>query len=292
LEGYLDSNTDNLAGLSGTGISQLFPLNDLTDTKLAIMQLTDATGLPLTGIETSDVTVEVSTDEGETFTSVVGATVSTLAETDTTQAALVTAIDYSGSILDDDLVDVTNGLDTFFGNLDIGYEAAVVKFSTDVNIIQDFTEDTATLIAAVDDTSYPREYTSLNDAIYDSADILAVREKPLKIVVLFTDGVDNDSVASQAQAISLAQDNNVAVCVVGVGFADVARLREIAEDTGCFFVYKTLFADLSTAFDTIVDQVEGFYAVQLPETFDTASGVLRVSVDAGESELRQFSGEF
>lgn len=292
LQDYLDSNTDNLAGLSGEGISQLFPLNDLADSKIAVMQLTDATGTPLSGIESDDVTVEVSTNDGASFTGVAGSTVETLGEIDTTQSALVTTIDYSGSILDDDLDDVVDGLDVFFENLDVGYEAAVVKFSTDVDLIQDFTTDSAALLAAVDDTSYDRDLTSLNDAIYDSVTALSLRDKPLKIVVLFTDGVDNDSEHTQDEAVTLAQDNSVAVCVVGVGFADVATLREIAEDTGCFFVYKTLFTDLGTAFDAFVDQIEGLYAIELPDSFNTASGLLRVTVDAGESEVRQFTGEF
>jgi hypothetical protein len=109
---------------------------------------------------------------------------------------------------------------------------------------------------------------------------------------LFTDGVDNDSERSQDEAVALAQESNVAVCVVGVGFADVDTLREIAADTGCFFVYKTLFTDLSTAFNAVVEQFNGLYQITLPNTFSTTSGILRVTADVGESSARQFTGSF
>lgn len=292
LADYLDENADSLTGASGTGLSQMFPINDLAQDKTVLMQLTDSTGSPIEGIDASDVTVEVSSDSGTTFVSAGEETVSQLSEVDTTQLAFVATIDYSGSILDSDLDDVVAGLDVFFENIEVGYEAAIVKFSTTVDVIQDFTSDSSALLDAVNDTDYERLATSLNDAIYDSADMLAARDKPLKLVVLFTDGIDNDSDRSQDEAVALAQANNVAVCVVGVGFADVDTLREIASDTGCFFVYKTVFTDLSTAFNTVVDQFNSLYQVTLPSTFNTAAGILRVSVDVGESTARQFTGSF
>lgn len=292
LEDYLDENADSLTGTSGTGLSQMFPINNLAEDKIVLMQLTDSTGSPIAGIDAADVTVEVSSDSGATFVSAGEETISQLSEGDTTQLAFVATIDYSGSILDSDLDDVVAGLDVFFENIEVGYEAAIVKFSTAVDVIQDFTSDSSALLDAVNDTDYDRKSTSLNDAIYDSADMLAVRDKPLKLVVLFTDGIDNDSDRSQDEAVTLAQANNVAVCVVGVGFADVDTLREIAADTGCFFVYKTVFTDLSTAFNTVVDQFNSLYQVTLPSTFNTATGILRVSVDVGESTARQFTGSF
>lgn len=289
---YLESDTDSLAGLTGDGLSQLMPLGDLSESGVAVMQLTDATGTPLTDITTEDVTVELSTDGGETFSEIEGATVESMGDVEATQSSLVTLVDYSASILDDDIDDVVSGLTVFYENLGIGYESAVMKFSTDVDVIEDFTTDTDALLAAVQDTSYLREYTSLNDAIYDAADRLGARTLPLRIVVLFTDGVDNDSTYSQAQAITHAQENNVAVCVVGVSFADVTTLQTIAEETGCFFVYKTLFSDLSTAFNTFVDQFNGLYQIDLPEDFSATEGTLRVTVDNGVDAVRTFTGEF
>lgn len=282
LTDYLDTDTSSLLDLA-----QAIPTDALTTEGLAFLQLTDAAGAAL-DLDLADITsVAVSTDEGATYTEIGAESVQKLSETDTTQTSLLMALDYSGSILDSDLDDINTGLGVFFDVLTVGYQGAIIKFSTDVDLVQSFTEDEEGLLSTINDTSYERQLTSLNDAIYTAVDDIKDETTPLKLVILFTDGVDNDSEYTQAEAIAHAQENNIPVCVVGVGFADVATLETIAEETGCFFVYKTVFTSLDDAFDTFADQINNLTVLDLPDDFDATSGILKVTVDTVDADAQE-----
>lgn len=284
LEDYLDTDTSSLLDLA-----QAIPTDALATDGLAFLQLTDDAGAAL-DLDLADITsVAISTDEGVTYTEIGADSVERLSETDTMQTSLLMVLDYSGSILDDDLADVNAGLDVFFDVLTVGYQGAVIKFSTDVDLVQDFTEDEDGLLVTINDTSYARQLTSLNDAIYTAVDDIKDETTPLKLVILFTDGVDNDSEHTQDEAIAHAQENKIPICVVGVGFANVSTLETIAEETGCFFVYKTVFTSLDDAFNTFADQINNLEVLDLPDDFDATSGLLKVTVAtaAGAQEILQ-----
>ncbi|MBU1917907.1 hypothetical protein KKF63_07285, partial [bacterium] len=106
------------------------------------------------------------------------------------------------------------------------------------------------------------------------------------------DGLDNDSTHTKTEAVSYAQDNDVPVCMVGVSFADVATLQEIAEDTGCFFIYKTFFTDLDLAFETLADQINGMNVIDLDDSFSETAGILKITIDVGEAAAREITHQF
>lgn len=284
LAGYLPDDTDTL-----TSLEKILPLPDLAETRRAFLVLTDASGAPR-AVTSADVTAAVSSD-GSTFTDVAVESVDALSEVETTQASLALVVDYSASILDDDLTEVTSGLNDFIDLLGVGYRGAVLKFSTDVTLIQDFTEADADLVTAVSDTSYERESTSLYDAIYEGVDRLKSESTALKLLVLFTDGMDNDSDHTQSEAVTYAQTNDVPVCIVGVSFADVATLTDIASDTGCFFVYKTAFSSLDTAFETLSNQINNLKMVSLP-ALPISSGTLRIQVTDADANVDTLTATF
>lgn len=282
LTDYLDTDTSSLLDLA-----QAIPTDTLATDGLAFIQLTDDAGAALDLNLEDIISVAVSTDEGETYTEVGAESVQKLSETDTTQTSLLMTLDYSRSILDSDLDDINTGLGVFFDVLTVGYQAGVIKFSTDVDLVQDFTEDEEGLLSTINDTSYTREYTSLNDAIYTAVDDIKDETTPLKLVILFTDGVDNDSEHSQDEAIAYAQENKIPVCVVGVGFANVSTLETIAEETGCFFIYKTVFTSLDDAFDSFADQINNLSVLDLPDDFDASEGLLKITVDTAASDAQE-----
>lgn len=284
---YLDAESDSLQNLA-----QNLPTANFAATGESFMQITDAEGSPIEGITAEDVAVSVSTDGGQTFTEIEGETVAKLSEVETTQTAILANVDYSASISDTDLNDVVSGTNVFLNALTVGYNGAVVKFSTNVDLVQDFTETAADLIAASSDTGYSRELTSLYDAVYDGVTYLSEQAQPLKLMILFTDGMDNDSTHTLAEAIAHAQENKIPVCVVGVTFADTSVLEQIASDTGCFYIYKQFFASLDDAFANFAEQINNFYTVTLPDTFDTTSGILKTEVDAGAEGVKEFTSEF
>jgi uncharacterized protein YegL len=287
LDGYLETDTTDLVGLAGDGLSQVMSTGSLAS-DLVLMQLTDSTGSALTDVAVEDVTASFATD-GENFEAVEVDSIDKLSEVEGTQASIALLIDYSGSIGDSDLDDVNSGLAVFFENLEVGYQGAVIKFSSSVDIIQDFTTTEADLLTAVNDTSYTRQATSMYDGIVSAVNATKDETTNLKMVLLFTDGLDNDSSATQAEAIALAQENEIPICVIGVSFANTTTLETIASETGCFYVYKTLFSSLDDAFETFADQINNLQMVSLSDSFDETSGTLKLVVDAGEDTSREIT---
>lgn len=298
LADYISQDSSSLAGSLGTGLSQALPISNLSTTGLSFIQLTDSAGLPLSNISSDNIGLAVSTDGGSTFTNLDAPdSITTLSEADTLQTSILMLLDYSGSILDSDLNDINSGLNVFYDNIisdatSSVYQSGIIKFSSDVTLVQDFTQTKADLITAVDDTNYTRASTSLYDSIYEGVDQIKDESTALKLLVLFTDGVDNSSSHTKNEAISHAQENKVPVCVVGVGFANVSLLEEIASDTGCFYIYKAFFTSLDDAFENLAEQFNNLKVIDLPDSFSDSTGILKISVDAGEDTAREILQSF
>lgn len=282
LEDFFESDQDNLA--SKTDILSVRQIGGSHD---AVLLITDAGGNPITGLGTDQITAEASGDDGATFQSVpIGDldTIGQLAESEAGQThfSFASIIDYSGSIFDDDLGFVTDALTFVYEELPDVYRSEVVKFSTDVQVTQSYTTDNEALLSAVQDESYTREYTSLYDGMKEGLDDTVEETTSFRFALLFTDGIDNDSTATYDDVKEIFQENEIPVCVVGVSFADVTVLQQIADDSGCFFIYRALFDDLEEAFENVVDQIENLYRVRFDadelEGFDT----LRLTITTSE----------
>lgn len=287
LEDFFESNQDSLA-------SQTLALSTRSignNTNIALL-ITDATGSPITGLDNVTIEAAGSSDAGQNFTELPIDQISTYgelaeSEANTDHLSLAAVIDYSGSVLDDDLDFVTDALSLLFENLDTSYRGEVVKFSTEVQVTQSFTSDSAQLLAAVQDETFERSLTSLFDGLMQAIADTAEETTGLKLAILFTDGLDNDSSATYEQVRTLFQNEGIPVCVVGVGFADVDLLQQIADDSGCFFIYRALFADLEDAFGTVVDQIEKLYRIRFDSDDLNGLDTLRLSIttDTGLREL-------
>ncbi|MBT3181944.1 MAG: VWA domain-containing protein [Deltaproteobacteria bacterium] len=281
LEGFLADNQDNLT--TKTEIMSVREGGGYTD---AVLLITDSEGNPVTGLDKTSVTASVSDDSGATYTTLTDYDVYTYEELATREPgsdhmSFASVIDYSGSILDDDLDFVTDSLVYVYQNMPEMYRSEVVKFSTDVQVTQAFTSDTAALISAVQDTSYERGYTSMYDGMYQALQDTAAETATLKLNILFTDGVDNDSTVDYDTVKAYFQAQKIPVCVVGVGFANVTTLREIADDSGCFFIYRQLFTELEGAFESVVSQMEDLYRVRMDPDDLVGMDTLKLTVDNG-----------
>lgn len=282
LEDFLESSQDNLA--TKTEILNVRTSGSASDASLL---LTDTTGNPITGLGTADIIAAVSSDGGSNFTDIAIENVQTYEELATSEAgethlSFASIVDYSGSIFDDDLEFVTDALTFVYENLPSNYRSEVVKFSTDVQITQAYTEDAEVLLSAVQDTSFSRSATSLFDGLKQGLEDTAAETTSLRLAILFTDGLDNDSTASYNDVKTIFQDNDIPVCVVGVGFANLDLLQDIANDSGCFFIYKTLFSELEGAFEEIVDQIKNVYRVRVDEADLTGMDTLRLTITTAD----------
>lgn len=174
--------------------------------------------------------------------------------------------DYSASMRDSDL-DVVSEIETdLFSTLPAIYEAEVTQFSTTVQLKQSFTPDPGKLLSAVAlDEGYERESTALFDGMGSALDSLVSRPRPLRVLVVSTDGAENASMKYQkAQLLQTSRDKGVVVVMLGALFADVGTLKELAGDRGVY-VYARGYNRLKSAMSGLIAALGQVVAVHLPK---------------------------
>ncbi|MCB1152441.1 VWA domain-containing protein [bacterium] len=171
-------------------------------------------------------------------------------------------MDFSGS-MEDYIDDLRHAVRIFVDQLDDNDEAQIIKFSTDVEVVQNFTSNTSELHSAIDaGWDYAGGATALYESTGMAVEEVAAQEFP-RATVAFTDGVDTmteyDDIENQIYNIThQATQSGVPVFTVGLGYVDTEILSLIADETnGLFFnapqeeelegIYRKISGILSTA---------------------------------------------
>jgi hypothetical protein len=173
--------------------------------------------------------------------------------------------DYSASMRDADL-DVVSEIETdLFGLMPPIYEAEVYQFSDMVHTKQAFSEDKAALLASVAiDGSYERGSTALLDGMGTALTTLGARDRPLRVLLVSTDGAENASTMfTQDQLLTTINGEKVVVIMLGALFADVNTLRTLSGDRGIFF-YTRGYGRLKAAVQGLIDSLAHIAALHLP----------------------------
>ncbi len=151
-----------------------------------------------------------------------------------------------------------------------GYDRAfVVGFNRDSHLTQDFTDQVPLLAAGVQRLSNGGG-TALYDAIYKACKEKLLRENsehPIrKAIVILSDGEDNQSETTRAQAIEMAQRAEVLIYAISTDDSGLILrgdkvLEDLASATGgrAFFPYK--MKDITRSFAAIEDELRSQYAV-------------------------------
>lgn len=159
--------------------------------------------------------------------------------------------------------------------------ALIIQFDSDVNLVQDFTDDQNRLFDALDSLEAGNS-TSLYDAIYLAAEEKLKGEAGRKVIVVITDGEDTSSKIRKEQAIEAAQKNDVIVYGIGVMSefgVNFGVLKKFAEDTGgSFFSPRAKFTEVQTAFRTISEDLKNQYSLAYTSNYKKKDGTFR-SID-------------
>ncbi len=276
---YLPEAQDNFAG-----VAEIVQVKVEGDKAVISLVLTDAGGKPLAGLSGEALTVEF-VDELGASPGTVNA-ISKLSDDGDTNTAPKTSfsvvVDRSGSIPDQSLTDVTYGLRELFSVLGQPFEAQLIYFSTDVLVIQPFTSEGELLSTAAGDDSVARDLTSLFDGLATGVAEGAQRDARFRFILLVSDGGDNDSSTNEADVIAAAKGAGLPVFCLGVGFADLALLKRIADQTGGYYTYIPSFKKLRAAFDEVAEFVGGTFQVEVSGVPAGAkSMVLQVTTEEG-----------
>ncbi len=173
------------------------------------------------------------------------------------------AIDRSGSIDDSDMTKIKNATNTFLSKLQFesGDKAEIVAFDTNVMQMCLFTNNKDNLTNGVN-SMYPYGMTACYDAIVRSIENASL-QSGARCVIVFTDGLDNESINSVDSVIRLAKERSVPVYTIGVGYSlDEYELRRIANSTGGTYHHIDDISSMSQIYDEIYREQKNMYHIK------------------------------
>lgn len=172
--------------------------------------------------------------------------------------------------------------------------AFVMGFSSHSQVTQDFTDNVALLSVGVHHLRNGGG-TALYDAIYHACKdkMKNKTDRPLRrALIVVSDGEDNQSEVSKAQAIEMAQRAEVIIYAIstddsGLVLRGDQALQQLADATGgrAFFPYKQ--KDVTHSFAAIEDELRSQYVVSYhPADFDADGRYRSIEITALKKDLQ------
>jgi Ca-activated chloride channel family protein len=174
-------------------------------------------------------------------------------------------------------------------------KAFVVGFNTQSEMTQDFTDNVVLLSAGVHKLQ-DGGGTALYDAIYHACKDKFLKDRPdhpaRKAIVVVSDGEDNQSEVSRAQAIEMAQRSEVIIYAISTDDSGLILrgdkvLEQLAAATGgrAFFPFK--MKDITRSFAAIEDELRSQYVVSYkPADFDADGRYRSIEISALKKDLQ------
>jgi VWFA-related protein len=177
-----------------------------------------------------------------------------------------------------------------------GYDKAfIIGFNKQTHMAQDFTDKLEALSAGVQRLK-DGGGTALYDAIYKACKEKLLSEQsdhPVrKAIVILSDGEDNQSEYSRAQAIEMAQRAEVLIYAISTDDSGLILrgdkvLEDLASATGgrAFFPYK--MKDITHSFAAIEDELRSQYSVSYkPSDFDADGRYRSIEITTLKKDLQ------
>jgi len=174
-------------------------------------------------------------------------------------------------------------------------EAFLVGFNGHSQMAQDYT-DNATLLAASVHKLHDGGGTALYDAVYKACKDKFLKDRtehPVrKAIVIVSDGEDNQSEITKAQAIEMAQRSEVIIYAISTDDSGLVMrgdkvLEQLAEATGgrAFFPFK--MKDITHSFAAIEDELRSQYVVSYkPADFDADGRYRSIEISTLKKDLQ------
>ena len=174
-------------------------------------------------------------------------------------------------------------------------KAFVVGFDTQSQMTQDFTDNVQLLSTGVHKL-HDGGGTALYDAIYRACKDKFLKDRPdhpaRKAIVIVSDGEDNQSEYSRAQAIEMAQRAEVIIYAISTDDSGLILrgdkvLEQLASATGgrAFFPFKV--KDITRSFAAIEDELRSQYIVSYkPADFDADGRFRSIEISALKKDLQ------
>ena len=173
--------------------------------------------------------------------------------------------------------------------------AFVMGFSGRNKVIQDFTDDVSLLSAGIQNLR-DGGGTALYQAIYNACKDRLLKDdsdRPMRrALVIVSDGEDNQSEVTRAQAIEMAQRAQVIIYTISTDDSGLILrgdkvLQQLADATGgrAFFPFK--MKDIKNSFSAIEDELRSQYVVSYhPADFDADGRYRAIEITALKKDLQ------
>jgi VWFA-related protein len=177
-----------------------------------------------------------------------------------------------------------------------GFDKAFVEgFNTKTQMTQDFTDNVQLLSAGVHNLQ-DGGGTALYDAVYKTCRDKLLKDRsehPVrKAIIILSDGEDNQSDITKAQAIEMAQRAEVIIYAISTDDSGLILrgdkvLEQLAEATGgrAFFPFK--MKDITHSFAAIEDELRSQYVVSYkPADFDADGRYRSIEISSSKKDLQ------
>jgi hypothetical protein len=145
-------------------------------------------------------------------------------------------LDTSGSIDAHELARTRELAAAVLTSLPAGSEFAVFSFDDQSRLLLPRTAEIDAVRRAVDGIETYGRYTALHDALYDASRYLRDVPSSRRVILLVTDGKDENSALKLEDGLAVARETGIPVFCVGVGRVAERVLRRIAKLTGGAYV--------------------------------------------------------
>jgi VWFA-related protein len=174
-------------------------------------------------------------------------------------------------------------------------DAFVMGFSSRSHVVQDFTDNVALLQTGIQHLE-DGGGTALYDAIYNACKERLLNDdsdRPVRrALVVVSDGEDNQSEHSRAQAIEMAERAQVIIYTISTDDSGLILrgdkvLQQISESTGgrAFFPFK--MKDIKSSFAAIEDELRSQYVVSYhPADFEADGRFRPIQITALKKDLQ------
>lgn len=276
LEDYLPSASNNYS-------SKIVALGETIDSTthepILYLQGANSSGSAYSASDFTNATITVTQSGTETTLDPSEYSIESLDDLSEDSLSIDVVTDYSGSMSDTDLDNVTLIYTDLFNVLPSVYEAAFNAFSDSVTLIQDFTSDgTSVTNAIARQDSISRGSTALYDGMGEALTSLVARTRPVKILIVSTDGMENSSSTySKDQIKTTISDENIFVVMIGSLLSDVDVLKELAGSRGIYF-YAQTYVTARSAVGGFVNSLDDMVKITINSAYQNASAI-NVSLD-------------
>jgi VWFA-related protein len=237
-----------------------------------VFTVTNRNGVPISGLKAKDFQIlEDRQPQKIDYFSELGK------ETDV-PLTIALLIDTSGSVKDKLDFEKTTASEFFTDVLRPKKDnAMIIKFDSEVTLVQDFTQDQKALVKALQSLKAGSN-TSLYDAVYVAAEENLKKETGRKVMLVITDGDDLQSIMRKEDAIEAAQRNDIVIYGIGVQTEGTkfGVLKSFAKETGgAFFSPHATLGEIKSAFQSVGRDLQGQYSLAYVSTNNKRDGAFR-----------------